>query len=371
MGAPKQKWTSEEEAALKAGVAKYGVGKWSTILKDPEFAAVLRSRSNVDLKDKWRNLHVMASGWGSRHRGRVVSKSVQPTPKHDDNTLVSSVGENDIEVLDAKPLAPSGDVLKDVGSKKPLSRLDDLILEAIAKLKEPRGSSRNAISSYIEVHLNADTRETITVGKKGRSSYKDAIYSSRWATNETGRAEPKSRHSCRRQRPLEKKSAWQFPRLRRNSDKQRGAEPFVDHILSYIHNMQPLLSSSLSLEEVGGYSRTTNYPSTEKQERQGMPARQDAEISCLQTENCEEESAMELYVDSNKGKNHRGECSNDAVSVIDNPLPLQINDSLTEKEIEDKASLWVQSNVLKLCQLFGATFEGCDQVAFDLFLRID
>ncbi|KAJ8550029.1 hypothetical protein K7X08_033736 [Anisodus acutangulus] len=153
MGAPKQKWTSEEEAALKAGVAKYGVGKWSTILKDPEFSVVLRSRSNVDLKDKWRNLHVMASGWGSRHRGRVVSKSAQPTPKHDNNTLVSSVGENAIEVLDAKPLASSGDVLKDVDSKNPLSsscRLDDLILEAIAKLKEPRGSSRNAISSYIE-----------------------------------------------------------------------------------------------------------------------------------------------------------------------------------------------------------------------------
>lgn len=152
MGAPKQKWTSEEEAALKAGVAKYGVGKWSTILKDPEFAAVLRSRSNVDLKDKWRNLHVMASGWGSRHRGKIVSKSAQPTPKHDDNTLVSYVGENDIEILDVKPLASTGtgDVLKDVGTKKPLSRLDDLILESIAKLKESRGSSRNAISSYIE-----------------------------------------------------------------------------------------------------------------------------------------------------------------------------------------------------------------------------
>lgn len=50
MGAPKQKWTSGEEAALKAGIAKYGVGKWSTILKDPEFSTVLRSRSNVDLK---------------------------------------------------------------------------------------------------------------------------------------------------------------------------------------------------------------------------------------------------------------------------------------------------------------------------------
>ncbi|CAN4123519.1 unnamed protein product [Withania somnifera] len=155
MGAPKQKWTSEEEAALKAGVAKYGVGKWSTILKDPEFATVLRSRSNVDLKDKWRNLHVMTSGWGSRHRGRAVSKSVQPTPKHDDSNLLSSVGENDIEVPDAKPLASSGEVLKDVGFKKPFSRLDDLILEAIPKLKEPRGSSRNAISSYIEERFTA------------------------------------------------------------------------------------------------------------------------------------------------------------------------------------------------------------------------
>ncbi|XP_049384104.1 telomere repeat-binding factor 1-like isoform X2 [Solanum stenotomum] len=94
----------------------------------------------------------MASGWGSRHRGKIVSKSVQPTPKHDDNTLVSYVGENDIEILDVKPLASTGtgDVLKDVGTKKPLSRLDDLILESIAKLKESRGSSRNAISSYIE-----------------------------------------------------------------------------------------------------------------------------------------------------------------------------------------------------------------------------
>ena len=50
MGAPKQKWTSEEEAALKAGVRKHGSGKWQTILRDPEFSNVLRSRSNVDLK---------------------------------------------------------------------------------------------------------------------------------------------------------------------------------------------------------------------------------------------------------------------------------------------------------------------------------
>lgn len=50
MGAPKQKWTTEEEAALKAGVVKHGAGKWRTILTDPEFSATLRIRSNVDLK---------------------------------------------------------------------------------------------------------------------------------------------------------------------------------------------------------------------------------------------------------------------------------------------------------------------------------
>lgn len=50
MGAPKQKWTAEEEAALKAGVLKHGAGKWRTILTDPEFSDVLHMRSNVDLK---------------------------------------------------------------------------------------------------------------------------------------------------------------------------------------------------------------------------------------------------------------------------------------------------------------------------------
>ncbi|XP_019230220.1 PREDICTED: single myb histone 6 isoform X2 [Nicotiana attenuata] len=151
MGAPKQKWTSEEEAALKLGVAKYGVGKWSTILKDPEFSGVLRSRSNVDIKDKWRNLHAMASGRGSRQPGRTGYKSIQPTVKHVDSALhVSAMFENGIEVLGAKSLAASYEKVEDVGSKEAISRLDDLILEVIAGLKEPRGSSRTTISSYLE-----------------------------------------------------------------------------------------------------------------------------------------------------------------------------------------------------------------------------
>lgn len=50
MGAPKHKWTPEEEEALMAGVLKHGPGKWRYILADSEYSSVLHSRSNVDLK---------------------------------------------------------------------------------------------------------------------------------------------------------------------------------------------------------------------------------------------------------------------------------------------------------------------------------
>ncbi|KAI3979867.1 hypothetical protein MKX01_042521 [Papaver californicum] len=52
----KLRWTLPEEEALKSGVNKYGTGKWKNIMTDPEFGPCLVSRTNVDLKDKWRNI---------------------------------------------------------------------------------------------------------------------------------------------------------------------------------------------------------------------------------------------------------------------------------------------------------------------------
>lgn len=43
-------WSDEEEAAIKDGVSKHGVGKWRIILNDPEFSTTLKLRTNVDLK---------------------------------------------------------------------------------------------------------------------------------------------------------------------------------------------------------------------------------------------------------------------------------------------------------------------------------
>ena len=47
---PKNKWSAEEEQALRDGVDRFGAGKWRVIQKDAVFGAILSTRSNVDLK---------------------------------------------------------------------------------------------------------------------------------------------------------------------------------------------------------------------------------------------------------------------------------------------------------------------------------
>ncbi|GLT75388.1 hypothetical protein SLA2020_471190 [Shorea laevis] len=150
MGAPKQKWTAEEEAALKAGVLKHGTGKWRTILSDPEFSDVLRLRSNVDLKDKWRNINATAI-WGSRQKAKIALTRAQLTPKKDDNPMaLMPVPQSDNEIVDAKPLAVSSGKPRTSDSKKRIARMENFILDAITSLKEPGGSDRASIASYIE-----------------------------------------------------------------------------------------------------------------------------------------------------------------------------------------------------------------------------
>jgi hypothetical protein len=49
-----RRWSDEEVAALKEGLIRFGAGSWARILK--EYIHVLGNRTQVDLKDKWRNL---------------------------------------------------------------------------------------------------------------------------------------------------------------------------------------------------------------------------------------------------------------------------------------------------------------------------
>lgn len=151
MGAPKQKWTHEEEAALRAGVEKYGPGKWRAILRDPILSLCLASRSNVDLKDKWRNMSVTANGWGSREKARLALKRSKYIAKQSGRQLaLSALSNGNMDVVVTKPLSTVNPYLPSSNTKRSISRLDKLILDAVSTLKEPNGSNKSAIATYIE-----------------------------------------------------------------------------------------------------------------------------------------------------------------------------------------------------------------------------
>ncbi|XP_057455486.1 single myb histone 3-like [Lotus japonicus] len=147
MGNQKQKWTAEEEDALHRGVQKYGAGKWKNILKDPEFAPSLTSRSNIDLKDKWRNLNVV-TGQGSNIKSRTSKpKLTAPsTPVPNQQNATPSVQN----VATPKVPTPSqNSAEKDHEAKVP-PRYNAMIFEALSSIKDADGSDMNAIVSFIE-----------------------------------------------------------------------------------------------------------------------------------------------------------------------------------------------------------------------------
>ncbi|KAG5011664.1 hypothetical protein JHK82_023856 [Glycine max] len=189
MGAPKQKWTAEEEQALKAGVVKHGVGKWRTILKDPEFSSVLYLRSNVDLKDKWRNLSVMANGWSSREKSRLSVRRVHQVPRQDENSMaITAVAPSDEEIVDVKPLQVSRDMVHIPGPKRSNLSLDKLIMEAITCLKENGGSNKTAIAAFIE-QLNFIALKSVgpILGTARLKKYvvcKIKVFDSKWKTDQ-------------------------------------------------------------------------------------------------------------------------------------------------------------------------------------------
>ncbi|KAI3943215.1 hypothetical protein MKX01_027513 [Papaver californicum] len=150
MGAPKQKWTAEEEEALKAGVNKHGTGKWKNIQKDPEFGHCLAARSNIDLKDKWRNMNVSSNGEGSRPKGVKAAAAAAATtpkvPKTPAAIFQSPSSSQTTEDLKDKVLDPT----KNTADGKPPPRYNAMILEALSNIKEPNGADIGAINDFIE-----------------------------------------------------------------------------------------------------------------------------------------------------------------------------------------------------------------------------
>uniref|UniRef100_M1DZ81 Uncharacterized protein n=1 Tax=Solanum tuberosum TaxID=4113 RepID=M1DZ81_SOLTU len=77
------------------------------------------------------------------------------------------------------------------------------------------------------------------------------------------------------------------------------------------------------------------------------------------------------YGSNKKDEGDQGDKSKGHMIIFEEPMPLQMEEPLSEKKIEDRATIWVQSNVLEFSRRFGAAFEGCDKIAFELLMKID
>nr|GMD50550.1 telomere repeat-binding factor 4-like [Ipomoea batatas]GME03840.1 telomere repeat-binding factor 4-like [Ipomoea batatas]GME20334.1 telomere repeat-binding factor 4-like [Ipomoea batatas] len=140
MGNPKQKWTSEEEEALRAGVAKHGAGKWKNIQRDPEFNHLLHSRSNIDLKDKWRNLNVSANAQGSRDKSRNQKpKAIADVPMTPVPNAITHASSTPLLLETATP-----------ADGKTASKYNGMVYEALTNLKDPSGCDIGTIVNFIE-----------------------------------------------------------------------------------------------------------------------------------------------------------------------------------------------------------------------------
>ncbi|CAN4086970.1 unnamed protein product [Withania somnifera] len=150
MGNPKVKWTSEEEDALKAGVAKHGTGRWKNILRDPDFAPILSNRSNIDLKDKWRNMCIYTAGQGSKDKSRVARArpidALVPSTAQSVPTITSAFEPSNAQSVLAITSGFENEAIDD-SSKSPQEGSNAPISSS---MKSSNGSDLGAIVEFIE-----------------------------------------------------------------------------------------------------------------------------------------------------------------------------------------------------------------------------
>ncbi|KAF8098484.1 hypothetical protein N665_0266s0052 [Sinapis alba] len=149
MGGQKQMWTPKEEAALRAGVRRYGTGKWCRILSDRKYSRALEARSNVDLKDKWRN--ISAATFGSRRKKAKIAFENQDEDEDDDDTALAivAVANDDDEGQEIVPASPAN------GDDEGLfTSVDTFILEAITSINKRLGPNKKSILHHVEEKNN-------------------------------------------------------------------------------------------------------------------------------------------------------------------------------------------------------------------------
>lgn len=128
---PRRKWSEQETNHLLLGVSRHGVGKWTSILEDPDFK--FDERTAGDLKDRFRTCcpsELRASSRSSQATSAASPvKDPKPKPRkglHSENILIDDAEETE----DASPVHNESDSVP----KKRKSRAHRKKLEDLAEL---------------------------------------------------------------------------------------------------------------------------------------------------------------------------------------------------------------------------------------------
>ncbi|KAF1324579.1 Telomeric repeat binding protein, partial [Globisporangium splendens] len=130
-------WSEEEEECLRNGVEMYGLGKWRTIL-DAGAGIFSKHRTNVDLKDKWKNLQL---GKEKRKRGSPKSPRPDSEPAAASVTFGATLRRKKQRTAAAVATASFAAVRNAEGSQSP---------------NEPRHHSQSKASVPARAHLMGD-----------------------------------------------------------------------------------------------------------------------------------------------------------------------------------------------------------------------
>lgn len=100
-------------------------------------------------QDKWRNMSVMANGWGSREKARLALKRVQHASKDDNPLALTTADDSDEEESGDRPLPSSSGSPQIGASKRSMIRLDNSLVH----------------TSLVETHQVSSITDAVTVGR--------------------------------------------------------------------------------------------------------------------------------------------------------------------------------------------------------------
>ncbi|AEO54850.1 hypothetical protein MYCTH_2297950 [Thermothelomyces thermophilus ATCC 42464] len=145
---PRRKWTEEETNNLLLGVSRHGVGRWTTILEDPEFH--FNGRTAGDLKDRFRTCCPEELRRSADDEPPAANGESAPPPAATAAAAAEGAARHKLGIQLEDILQPTGDTGGDNDGASPANAPDP---DAAPKKRKPR-AHRKRLEDLAELGIH-------------------------------------------------------------------------------------------------------------------------------------------------------------------------------------------------------------------------